>query len=101
MSAGLDSLGSVEFANVLGQKLGIAMPGTLVFDYPTASAVTAYLSAQMLKAATGGCLCLRACLPPTLQQRRRCACTKSNGTSMYFDTLAPSFSVQCCVLLMQ
>lgn len=67
MSAGLDSLGSVEFANVLGQKLGIAMPGTLVFDYPTASAVTAYLSAQMVKTATGGRLCLRVYLSSTCQ----------------------------------
>lgn len=49
MSAGLDSLGSVEFVNVLTQKLGVSMPGTLVFDYPSVSAVTGYLSAQMLK----------------------------------------------------
>ena len=51
MSAGLDSLGSVEFANVLSQKLGMQMPGTLVFDYPSVSAVTEYLTAQMLKQA--------------------------------------------------
>lgn len=51
MSAGLDSLGSVEFANVLSQKLGLQMPGTLVFDYPSVSAVTGYLTAQMLKSA--------------------------------------------------
>jgi hypothetical protein len=51
MSAGLDSLGSVEFANVLSQKLGMQMPGTLVFDYPSVSAVTQYLTAQMLKQA--------------------------------------------------
>ena len=51
MSAGLDSLGSVEFANVLSQKLGMQMPGTLVFDYPSVNAVTEYLTAQMLKQA--------------------------------------------------
>lgn len=51
MSAGLDSLGSVEFANVLSQKLGMQMPGTLVFDYPSVNAVTEYLTAQMLKSA--------------------------------------------------
>jgi NADPH:quinone reductase-like Zn-dependent oxidoreductase/acyl carrier protein len=49
MSAGLDSLGSVEFSNVLAQKLSVAMPGTLVFDYPSVSAVTDYLAAQMAK----------------------------------------------------
>ena len=51
MSAGLDSLGSVEFANLLGQKLGLQMPGTLVFDYPSVSAVTDYLASQLSKAA--------------------------------------------------
>jgi acyl carrier protein len=51
MSAGLDSLGSVEFANVLSQKLGLQVPSTLVFDHPTVTAVTAYLAAQMLKSA--------------------------------------------------
>lgn len=51
MSAGLDSLGSVEFANVLAQKLGMQMPGTLVFDYPSVAAVTEYLTAQLLKSA--------------------------------------------------
>lgn len=43
MSAGLDSLGSVEFANVLSRQFGMQMPGTLVFDYPTINAVSAYL----------------------------------------------------------
>ena len=43
MSAGLDSLGSVEFANVLSRQFGMQMPGTLVFDYPTVNAVSAYL----------------------------------------------------------
>ena len=43
MSAGLDSLGSVEFANVLSRQFGMQMPGTLVFDYPTVNAISAYL----------------------------------------------------------
>ena len=51
MSAGLDSLGSVEFVNVLSQKLGLQMSSTLVFDYPSVNAVTEFLTAQMLKSA--------------------------------------------------
>ncbi|DBA84018.1 TPA: hypothetical protein ACH3X1_006502 [Trebouxia sp. C0004] len=47
MSAGLDSLGSVEFANVLSRRFGMQMPGTLVFDYPTVNAVSAYLHSKM------------------------------------------------------
>lgn len=51
MSAGLDSLGSVEFSNVLSQKLGMQMSGTLVFDYPSVNAVTEFLAAQLIKSA--------------------------------------------------
>ena len=51
MSAGLDSLGSVEFANVLSRQFGMQMPGTLVFDYPTVNAVSAYLSEKLAAAA--------------------------------------------------
>lgn len=47
MSAGLDSLGSVEFANVLSRRFGMQMPATLVFDYPTVNAVAAYLHAKL------------------------------------------------------
>ena len=51
MSAGLDSLGSVEFANVLSRQFGMQMPGTLVFDYPTVNAVSAYLFKKLAAAA--------------------------------------------------
>ena len=51
MSAGLDSLGSVEFANVLSRQFGMQMPGTLVFDYPTINAVSAYLFGKLAAAA--------------------------------------------------
>lgn len=49
MAAGLDSLGSVEFANMLSQRLGMSMPGTLIFDYPSLRAVGDYLSTALLK----------------------------------------------------
>lgn len=51
MSAGLDSLGSVEFANVLSRQFGMQMPGTLVFDYPTVNAISAYLFEKLAAAA--------------------------------------------------
>ena len=47
MSAGLDSLGSVEFSNLLASKLTIQIPGTLVFDYPSVAAVTDYIVSQL------------------------------------------------------
>ena len=53
MAAGLDSLGSVEFVNVLSRRLHLILPATLIFDYPTAEAVSHYLHTQMSAAAAG------------------------------------------------
>ena len=47
MSAGLDSLGSVEFTNILANNLGIQVPGTLIFDYPSMDLVISYLVSQI------------------------------------------------------
>jgi len=47
MAAGLDSLGSVELRNALEGRLQLQLPSTLVFDYPTVSALTSYISARV------------------------------------------------------
>ena len=39
MAAGLDSLSTVELRNSLEGQLGLPLPATLVFDYPTVSAM--------------------------------------------------------------
>ena len=44
---GLDSLGAVEFANVLGDAVGRAVDATLTFNHPTLSAVTDYLCREI------------------------------------------------------
>lgn len=43
MAAGLDSLGATELQQSLADSLGIELPSTLVFDYPTIDAITEYL----------------------------------------------------------
>ena len=35
MAAGLDSLGAVELRTRVQERLGVALPATVAFDYPT------------------------------------------------------------------
>ena len=42
-----DSLGAVEMANGLSSALGLKLPQTLVFDYPSVKAMTAYVHSLM------------------------------------------------------
>ncbi|MGS2648909.1 beta-ketoacyl synthase N-terminal-like domain-containing protein, partial [Streptosporangium sp. LJ11] len=45
---GFDSLMAVEFRNRLSQVTGMRLPATLIFDYPTQSALVPFLSGELL-----------------------------------------------------
>jgi acyl transferase domain-containing protein/NADPH:quinone reductase-like Zn-dependent oxidoreductase/acyl carrier protein len=44
---GIDSLGAVELRNTLARKLGIRIPTTALFDYPTLNDLNNYLGSQV------------------------------------------------------
>jgi acyl carrier protein len=46
---GLDSLMAVELRNQLGQSAGKTLPATLLFEYPTITALVEYLSREVFK----------------------------------------------------
>lgn len=50
MDSGLDSLGAVEFRSSLEAKMSLALPPTLVFDYPSVSAIVGYLETALTPA---------------------------------------------------
>ncbi|KAL0047289.1 hypothetical protein WJX82_000056 [Trebouxia sp. C0006] len=52
MAAGLDSLSSVELTNALQRKLGMQLPPTLVFDYPSVNAIAEFASSVLQPSTT-------------------------------------------------
>ncbi|CEL92229.1 unnamed protein product, partial [Vitrella brassicaformis CCMP3155] len=44
---GIDSLGAVEFRNALSSKIGVKLPATTLFDYPTLNAIIGFICSEI------------------------------------------------------
>lgn len=53
MSAGLDSIATMELANVLAERLGTELPQTVLFDHPTIGAVASYAATSSVAGSVG------------------------------------------------
>ena len=56
MSAGLDSIGATELANMLAQRLGTELPQTVLFDHPTIGALASFAAVGSEAEVTGSCV---------------------------------------------
>jgi len=54
LTGGLDSLGAVEYVNLMSRRFALPLPSTLVFDAPTTTAITSYIASKLVVAAEGG-----------------------------------------------
>lgn len=52
MSVGLDSISATEFTRLLGERLGISIPATLLFDHPTIASITDFVGSSLLPASS-------------------------------------------------
>eukprot|EP00959_Pyramimonas_sp_CCMP1952_P353718 7410857-Pyramimonas_sp.AAC.1 len=50
MDAGLDSLGAAELGNAIRAGVGVEVPVTMAFDYPSVAAMASYLRSELLSA---------------------------------------------------
>jgi len=63
MAAGLDSLGAVELRNSLQGQLGLELPSTLVFDYPTVDSIAQYIASKLQPAAVQSSIMMGSSVP--------------------------------------
>ena len=47
-AGGFDSLSAVELSSTLSTSMGLQLPGTLVFDYPSVSAMAQFIHEQLV-----------------------------------------------------
>ena len=74
-----DSLGAVEMANGLSAALGLKLPQTLVFDYPSVKAMAAYVHSLMSPAASSSPVLTLSAQQPSLDSMVKVGNTSPHG----------------------
>merc|ERR1711970_12286 len=73
MEAGLDSLGVVELRNTISSSVGVQLPSTVILDYPSINALTAFICDELgLQESASTQKDLHAVLPSTEISLTRC-----------------------------
>ena len=78
MEAGLDSLGMVELRNTISSSVGVQLPSTVILDYPSINALTAFICDELgLQESASTQKDLHAVLPSTEISLTRCVALNS------------------------
>ena len=78
MEAGLDSLGVVELRNTISSSVGVQLPSTVILDYPSIIALTAFICDELgLQESASTQKDLHAVLPSTEISLTRCVALNS------------------------
>ncbi|MEM9161683.1 MAG: SDR family NAD(P)-dependent oxidoreductase [Cyanobacteria bacterium P01_F01_bin.4] len=75
---GMDSLTALELKNTLQVNLGISLPSTLVFDYPTVTALLSYLAGQLLEDPERDQICDQVSVEPETTTRQQVDSSEEN-----------------------
>lgn len=85
-AGGFDSLSAVELSSTVGTSLGVSLPATLVYDYPSVSTMAAHVHSLVTPTQAGGVLVNQA--PGPLALVGPTATALSNDIQMFEVTFA-------------
>jgi hypothetical protein len=93
MDCGLDSLGAVEFRSSLEAHLSVQLPPTLVFDYPSLSAIVGYLDDTLAAQQPATAAATQPASAATATAGRMLAAAPTSGPALQMAAAMPAIAV--------